>query len=147
MRLKILCVLMLSSITVGGCAEWDVDAFMPATFTSDYAKIGNCAVSPTHGGMHVETYVQQERLADWKAGNVPFVKGTVFAKVGYDDSACADGPTKHWAMRKTDDELGKWEWQTLDGDGVCEEQGQLGACIGCHSASTYSDADWVAAKP
>ena len=145
MKLKILCVLF--AITAGGCAEWDTDAYMPVTFASDYAKIGTCAVSPTHGGMHVETYVQKEREADWKAGTVPFVKGTVFAKVGYDDSACADAPSKHWAMRKTADELGKWEWQMLDGDGLVEEQGQLSACSGCHSATAYVANDWVATKP
>ncbi len=130
-----------------GCAEWDAGAYMPATFTTDYAKIATCAKSPTHGAKYVETYVQKEHEQAWKDGKAPYAKRTVFAKIGYDDSKCADTPSKHWAMRKTADEVGKWEWQMLDGDGVIEDEGQISMCSGCHSASAYVANDWVATTP
>ena len=143
-------LMVMFSLVVGlsaGCAEWDAGAYMPATFTTDYAKIASCAKSPTHGAMYVETYVQKDQEQAWKDGTVPYKKGTVFAKIGYDDSACADASGKHWAMRKTADEIGKWEWQMLDGDGVIEDEGQVSMCSGCHSAKAYVANDWVATTP
>lgn len=147
MKWDLFSIAMLTAMAAGGCAEWDEGAYMPATFTSDYAKIASCAKSATHGGMYVETYVQKKHEQEWKDNAVPYVKGTVFAKIGYDDSKCSDAPGKHWAMRKTADELGKWEWQMLDGDGVVEEEGQVGMCSGCHSGKEYADNDWVATRP
>lgn len=137
--------------TFAGCAsDWDSKSVFLAGYESSYTKLHDCRVSAHPKAKYVTTWLSPDGKATWDAyaalpagatGTVDFPEGTVVVKAQYDDAKCAT-VTGYTAMKKlaagTDPTNGDWQWQSVDGDGQCADNGNCdlkAACSGCHQAN------------
>lgn len=126
------------------CGEeytYDSNSFFLESWESDYTKISNCAASPTHSGDFVTVFADTASAPSY-ADNTIVPQGGVIMKAQYSDDACTDLGSIT-AMRKgaagTAAETGDWEWQRVKGDGSVAEEGQLSACVNCHTGCSTDD--------
>ena len=137
--------------TFAGCAsDWDSKSVFLAGYESSYTKLHDCRVSAHPKAKYVTTWLSPDGKATLDAyaalpagatGTVDFPEGTIVVKAQYDDAKCAT-VTGYTAMKKlaagTDPTNGDWQWQSVDGDGQCADNGNCDlkdACSGCNQAN------------
>lgn len=134
-----------------GCtSDWDSKAVFLPGYESSYIKLHDCRKSAHPKAKYVTTWLSPDGQSTWDAyaalpagatGTVDFPEGTVVVKAQFDDAKCAT-VIGYTAMKKlaagTDPTNGDWQWQSVDGDGQCDDHDNCdlkAECSGCHKAN------------
>lgn len=120
----------------GGCGyvHDEANSFFPADWTESYEEIVRCSTSQHPRGGYVRVVMNPEAKRAWCQGN-ELPEGTVVVKEQWDDHpAFPPGQWDLFTVMKR--EAGKWQWQTIGGDGgLAGPSGDVPGCVNCHASS------------
>jgi hypothetical protein len=121
--------------------------FFPATWKSEYVKIGSCVKTEHPAGGWVQVYMDAAGAKAFGAGANPLPEGTVIVKAQYKSAGCAQDFDLWTAMRKGKPGTSKpgrdWLWQTIWDSGKIHFSGVNPDCINCHDACGGKDTDFI----
>jgi hypothetical protein len=92
-------------------------------------------------GEFLTTYVNDIALQSLHKGEAKFPLGSIIVKENYTADKKLDAVTVMYKVDGYNPMGGDWYWLRYNPAGIVEAQGQVTACIGCHSAMITKD--WV----